>query len=318
MAGIMASHGVEEQLEHRSLRRQLAYTTHSTAQDCKSCIGNGSKEWCKYRTSTSYGYCCDLTHSSSYCGDSSSYLCSSDSSKFPQNAKEILCPKDYSSCGDQDQSLTSSTRSKTFTSNSISTSTICWYEVYASSSYISQITISAETLTSATLEIYGEGSSNSLVYKGSQGKESKTYSVGSYDNLYVLVRPTSSGAKVKFTATSNYNSSSYSSSGVSSTGTTLIIVFSVLGGVAFIALFVVIAIIKRVRLNKQRAAMVGNGAAAQQINLAQPSPPQNHTQNYPQPYAMNQNDATQQNVYHSQQQPAMYPRKSFPILTPLI
>ena len=306
LLGLVTSHGIKEHVQHNSLRRQLAYSSSSSAQVCKTWMANSSKEWCRYRTSTSSGYCCDLSHVSSVCGDSSSYLCSSDSSKFPQNAKELLWPKDYSSCGDQDQSLTSSTKTRTFTSNAISTSTICWYEIYASSSTISQITIDAQTLTYATLEVYGEGSLDSLIYKGSQGQESKTYSVGSYDNLYVLVRPTSIGAKVKFTATSSASSSSYSSRGSSSTGTTLIIVFSIIGGVAFIALIIALGIIQRFRINKQRAAIMRNAAAAQQVyNVAQPA----NTQNYAQidHHPLNQNDAIQQNVH--QQQPVMYPRK---------
>ena len=72
----------------------LSYST----SDWISYENNASYKWCRYSTSTYYGYYCPSSDSTTYWGGSSSYRCSTDSSYLPNNAKKLLCPTDSTYC----------------------------------------------------------------------------------------------------------------------------------------------------------------------------------------------------------------------------
>ena len=66
--------------------------------DCITYESDTSKKWWRYSTSTTQGYGCSFTETSSVWGGNSTYIWSSDSSYLPQNSKKLLCPHDSSSC----------------------------------------------------------------------------------------------------------------------------------------------------------------------------------------------------------------------------
>jgi len=183
-------------------------------------------------------------------------------------------------CGDQDKALSKSSMSNTYTSDSIGSGTVCWYEIEASASDISQVTIKVDTLTSATLEVYYATSSSAAprALRGSQGVESKKYDIASKAYLYVLVTPTANNAKVVFTATGNgATSSSRRRGGSSGAGLILAIVLPTVCCVLVVIVLPVILL--RIYIHKQRRANLENVRNMNMQNAAQVVEPSQQNQN---------------------------------------
>ena len=76
-----------------------SYSYTSSMSTCITYENSALYKWCRYSTTTSSGYAWDASDTSSFCGGSSNYRCSSDSSSYlPQNSKKLLCPTDYTNC----------------------------------------------------------------------------------------------------------------------------------------------------------------------------------------------------------------------------
>lgn len=287
VVAVLVSNVSSDTFVQRSIARDLAYTSESTATAWKTCINTAGKKWCRTTYSTSSGYCWDSSDTSTFWGGGSiTRLCTSDSTGFPHNSGLTLWPKDASVCGDQDQTLSKSSMSKTYTSNTISLGTVCWFEIGASESDITQITIKVDTLTSATMEVYYATSSSAAprTLKSSQGVESKQYDIGTKAYLYVLVSPTASNAKVVFTATGNGSTSTSTSTSSSSSrrrrsGSNVGLIFAILvpGLCWIIVSFAVPIIVFRCCLKTQRLPEIdvtnlNNQGAVQVMDPSQSSP----------------------------------------------
>jgi len=287
---------------------ESAYSSTSTSydnDDWVSTLNSSSKKWCRYSSTTSYGYIWDKTNSSSYCGGYSYSRCSDDGSYYlPQNAKKLLCPTDSYYCSSsQSTSLYYSTSTAYFYSYSVPTSRVCWYKITPSSYSITSIKIEIKSLSKASAEVYLESTTNTFTYKGSLSNGGDlTVSVSSYDPVWVLITPTSNYASASIKASASSSSSSSSSSSdysTTDTSTIMIAVFTSVGG--FIVLIVIFLVICRcIHLQKQRNFHLQNAnAAARVLNTHQPAIAYNQ-------YA----------VYQVTQSLPFFPR--FPVLHPLL
>ena len=83
---VRASDSVESKLNSR---RALDYNSTSLLSECESCLADSSKKICSYSENSTYSYCCDSWDTSTYCGGTSSYECTTDSG-ISGNARYIL------------------------------------------------------------------------------------------------------------------------------------------------------------------------------------------------------------------------------------
>ena len=132
----------------------FASTSTSSASTCMTTENDASSKWCTFINIRSSGYVCTSDESTTEWGGSSSYRWSSDSTNLPQNSKNLLCPTDSSNCNTQSNYFQSIGSSVTLASNTFDTNTIWWYYFYPYSPYINTITITINSLTSATAEVY--------------------------------------------------------------------------------------------------------------------------------------------------------------------
>lgn len=75
-----------------------------------------------------------------------------------------------------------------------------------STSYINQYNFYVYSLYNAKLYVYTESSTGKFDYKGSiSSGGSKTITIDSYEDAYVVVKPSSSSAYADFSVTGNYS-----------------------------------------------------------------------------------------------------------------
>ena len=201
-----------------TLRLGIGSSTYSTSlSQCVTNSNSGSYKWCKFHSTTSYGYICPYYESSTYWNYYNDMRWSTDSSYLPQNSKYLLCPTYSSYWSTQSYSLSYVGDYRTLSSYSFGTSYVCWYRFDVTSSYIKNVTITIDSLSSASAEVYYESSSysSSFSYLGSLlSGSSINVSTSYYSSVLVLIIPSSSSsygtvyAKAFGTTSSSSSSSS--------------------------------------------------------------------------------------------------------------
>ena len=246
-----------------------SYTSSPSISTCITYENNALYKWCRHSTTTSSGYACTASDSTSYCGGSTYYRCSGDSSFYlPHNAKKLLWPTDYSNWNSQVVYLYTSGEGVNFHSNYFDTSTYCWYKFEPNNSVLNSINIKINSLSNANAEVYLESMINFYTYKGTlTSGNSMDVSVDFNDPVWVLITPTSSSAYVSVTGTASELSSSSSST---NSNLVIILVPTLVGGSFLILLIVFIIVCNIIRRRRLQAAV--NSANAAMAHSASPPP----------------------------------------------
>ena len=79
-----------------------SYTSYSSVSQWITAESSSSYKWCRYYQDYTYGYSWTSSDTSTYCGGSSYYRCSTDTTYLPTNSKKLLCPKDSSNWNTHD------------------------------------------------------------------------------------------------------------------------------------------------------------------------------------------------------------------------
>ncbi|CAI2361339.1 unnamed protein product [Moneuplotes crassus] len=244
------------------LARTLASSSPST---CRSCVESSSERWCTEKgiTTPSEGDCCDSGDSSGYCSGSNSYVCSNsnniDSAESQYNGGLILCPTKSSDCGKRNRKLSSSSDSENITESLISSSSVCVYRIYTTSSLVKSVEIEINDSTRATITIFtGPRSKNEYAYKGTlKEADRKSVTVDENNDAYIVVEPSSLLNRVDI----DVQASTASLKGKSSAGVVVGILFGVICGLAIVICAAVIVIGVCIKRRKEKSGNSSEGSS---------------------------------------------------------
>ena len=180
-----------------------------------------------------------------------------------------------------------SSSTKSFSTNTLSTSYRCKYHINTASSLITGYTVTVNSIVNANLTIYVEETAESYTWKDvlTTSGSSASVSVSSLDDMFIIITPAYSSAWANFevSVSSSSSSSSYSSS-VSTGLSGGAIAAIVIGSIAFIGFFVGLSILQQyIRRKRMREQTQATTAAITSMNRAQEPPPQTNIIVQPQP-----------------------------------
>ncbi|CAI2363542.1 unnamed protein product [Moneuplotes crassus] len=176
----------------------------SSSSTCRNCLYYISQKWCISRYSSSnQGECCSTTDYSGYCYGQGSYVCSNDDDiegtpGTNNNGGYIMCPSYSSDCGTLSRSFYYHGQSSTFEKDYIPSSVVCVYQVTSSSAYADSLKIEVKNATGVDINVYTSSSSYNYDKEGSMyWNDTKTVSLSTSTDVYIMVHPTSSSNGVE-------------------------------------------------------------------------------------------------------------------------